>query len=66
MVDSEYCPENYKFLKIRIEIIIKNPEMLRFISDYLETETMHENAVKKLPFIKRYVPDLYETEYINV
>lgn len=36
MVDSEYSPRNYKSLKISIELIIKNPEMLRFAPDQLK------------------------------
>ena len=40
MVDSEYSPDNYKSSKISIGAIIKNPEMLRFVSDHLKTKKM--------------------------
>ena len=36
--------------------------MSRLAPDYLKTEKMCENAVKKLPFIIKYVPDRYETK----
>ena len=36
--------------------IIKNPEMWEFVPDYLKTKKMCEHAVKKLPFVIRYVP----------
>ena len=31
--------------------------MLKFVPDYLKTETICKHAVKKLPFVIRYVPD---------
>ena len=37
----------------------KNPEMLRFVPDHLETKKMCKNAVKKLLFVITYVPDRY-------
>ena len=37
--------------------LIKNPEMLRFLPVRLKTTEMCENAVKKLPFVIRYVSD---------
>ena len=37
--------------------LIKNPEMLRFLPVCLKTKEMCENAVKKLPFVIRYVSD---------
>ena len=46
MVDSEYCPDNYKSLKISIAAIIKNLEVLRFVSDHLKAKKMCKNAVK--------------------
>ena len=53
MFDSEYSPDNFKTLTISIGIIIKNPEMLKFIPDHLKTKNMCKNAVKNLPFVKR-------------
>ena len=35
MVDSEYSTDGYNYSKISIEAIIKNPEMLKFVPDYL-------------------------------
>ena len=49
MVDSEYSPDNCKSLKISNGAIIKNPEMVRFISDHLKTTKMCKHAVKKSP-----------------
>ena len=38
MVDSEYVTYIYKSLKIGIGTLIKNPEMITFIPDYLKTK----------------------------
>ena len=57
MVDSEYSPDKYKSLKISIGAIIKNPEIPRFVPYHLNTKKMCKHAVKKLPFVIRYVPD---------
>ena len=46
MVDSEYTPDNYKFLKM------KNLEMLRFVSDCPKTKVMCKHAVKQLAFVQ--------------
>ena len=56
MADSDYSTDNYKSLKISIGTVIKNPEMVRFIPNHLKTKSMYKNAVRKLPFITRYVP----------
>ena len=40
MVDSEYSPNNYKSLEIRIRAIKKNPGVLRFVPDHLKTKKM--------------------------
>ena len=61
LVDSEYNRFNYKSLKIRVEAIIENLEMLRFVPDHLNTKTMCKYAVKKLPFLIRYFPGRYKT-----
>ena len=45
----------YKSLKLSIGAVVKNPEMLKFIPDHLETEKMCKYTVKKLPFLIRYV-----------
>ena len=43
---------------------MRNPEMLKFVPDLLKTKKMRKHAVKKLPYLLRYVPDQYKT--INV
>ena len=48
MVDNEYVTEGYKSLKISIETIMKNPEMLKFVPDHLKTKNMCKHAVKNL------------------
>ena len=40
--------------KFSIGTIMKNPEMLRLIPEHLKTK---KQAVKKLSFVIRYVPD---------
>ena len=39
--------------------------MLRFISDYLKTKNTCKDAVKKLPFIIKYILDQYETQEMS-
>ena len=46
-----------KSIKISIGAVMKNPEMLRIVPDHLKTTKMCKHAVKKLPFVIRYVPD---------
>ena len=45
MTDSEYIPSNCMSSEISIGAIIKNPQMLRFVSDFLKTKKMRKNAV---------------------
>ena len=54
----------YKSLNISIGKEMKNPEMLKFVSDHLKTRQICKNAVKKLPYLWRYVPDQYKTQQI--
>ena len=35
MADSEYSMDIYKSVKITIEAVMKNPEALKFVPDYL-------------------------------
>ena len=56
MLHIEDNPDNYKTLKISIEATTIKSEMLKFLPDHLKLE-MCQNAVKKLPFVIRYVPD---------
>ena len=46
-----------KSIKISIGAVMKNPEMLKIVPDHLKTTKMCKHAVKKLPFVIRYVPD---------
>ena len=57
MVDSEYSTDYYKYTKISIGAIIKNPEMLRLVPDHLKTKKMCKYVVKKFSFVIKYVPD---------
>ena len=41
---------------------MKNPEMLRLAPDRLKTKTMCKHAIKKLPFVIKYVPGQYKTQ----
>ena len=61
MVDSEYGTDNYNSSKISIGAVIKNPEILKFVPDYLKTKQLCNCAVKKLPFVIRYAPNRYKT-----
>ena len=38
MVDSEYRTGGYKSSKTSIVAMIKSPEMLKFVTDYIKTE----------------------------
>ena len=38
MVDNEYNMDIYKFIKISIGTVMRNPEMLKFVADYLKTK----------------------------
>ena len=49
-------------LNINIGTVMKNPEMLKFVSDHLKTKKLCKNEVKKLPDLLRYVPDQYKTQ----
>ena len=41
---------------------MKNPEMLKFVTDYLKTNIVCKHAVKKLPYLLRYVPNQCKTQ----
>ena len=56
IINRDYSPDNHKSLKICIEAIIKNTEMLRCVNNCRKTKTICKNAAEKLPFIKSYVP----------
>ena len=48
MVDSR---DIYKSLNINIRTVMKNPEMLQFVSDHLKTKKLCKHALKKLPYL---------------
>ena len=61
MVNNEYSMIIYKSVKVSIGTFIKNPKMLKFVPDPLKTKKMCKHAVKKLPFLIRYVLDRCKT-----
>ena len=62
IVDSEYNMEIQKSVKISIGIVMRNRDMLKFVSDHLKIQKLFKNAVKKLSFLIRYVPDQFKTQ----
>ena len=46
----------YKSLNIIIGTV-----MLKFVPDHLKTKKICKDAVKKLPYLLRYVPNQYKT-----
>ena len=51
----------YNSLNISIRTAMKNLEMLKFVLDHLKTK-MCKHAVKKLPYLLRYVSDQHKTQ----
>ena len=58
MVDNEYNMDIYKSVKISIGVVIRNPNMLKFVPDHLKTKKICKHAVKKLPFINMFLIDI--------
>ena len=54
-----------KTLQISIEAIIKDPEMLEFVNDHLNTKKMCKHTVRMLPFLIKYLPDQYKTQRMS-
>ena len=54
--------EVYKSINISIVTVMKNSEMLKFVRDHLKTKKICKHAVKKLPYVLRYVPYQYDTQ----
>ena len=53
MIDSEYSTNIYKSSNISIGTAMRNPEMLKFVTDHLKTKKMCKHEVKKITlFIK--------------
>ena len=57
--------QSSKSLRTSIGAIIKNPEMLRFVTDHFKTKKMCKHVVKKLPFVTRYVPNQYKGQQMH-
>ena len=53
MVDSKYSTHIYKSLNISTRTVMKNPEMLKFVTDHLKTKRMCNHAIKNLPYISK-------------
>ena len=47
----------HKSLNISIVTVMKSTEIIKFVLDHLKTKKMCKHAVKKLPYLLRYVPD---------
>ena len=62
IVENENSPDNYKTLKVSVEAIIKNLEMLIFFLIHLRLKPCIKNAVKKLSFVIMYVPNRFKTQ----
>ena len=45
----------YKSLNFNIVTVMKNREMLKFVLDNFKTKKMCKHAIKKLPYLLRYV-----------
>ena len=65
MDGSKYSMDIYKSVKISIGTVMKNPLILKFVSDHLKTKKICKLAIKKLPFVIRYIPDQYEAQQMS-
>ena len=52
----------YQSLSMSIGTLMKNPEMLNLFLIILKLKKMCKDAVKKLPYLTRYVPDQYKIQ----
>ena len=52
----------YKSLNISIRTVMKNPEMLKFVPDYLKTKKMYKHTVKRLPYLLRCFLNQYKIQ----
>ena len=50
MVDSEYSMGIYKSVKINIVTVMRNPELLKLVSDHLKNKKMCKHTVKNYLF----------------
>ena len=51
----------YNPLNISIGTVMKDPEIVKFVPDYLKTKKMCKHAVKMLLYLLRSVLDQYQT-----
>ena len=65
MVDSEYSKDIYEPIKISIEAVIRNAEILKFVPCHFKTRKTCIDAFKKLPFLVRHVASQYKTQQIS-
>ena len=65
MDGSKYSMDIYKSVKISIGTVMKNPLILKFVSDHLKTKEICKLAIKRLPFVIRYIPDQYEAQQMS-
>ena len=49
MVDSEYSMDIYKSVKVGIGTVMKNPEMLQFVSNHVKTKKSVNMQLKNYP-----------------
>ena len=54
----------FKSLNISIGIVMRNPEIWKFVPDYFKFKKMCKHAVKVLSYLLRYVPDQYKTQQV--
>ena len=59
MVYSEYSKDINKSAKLVIGKVMRNPEMSRLVPDHPKTKKQRKYAVKKLPYLLRYILDQY-------
>ena len=48
----------YKSVKISIGVVMRNPNMLKFVPDHLKTKKMCKHEAKKLRFINMFLIDI--------
>ena len=64
MVDGKYSTDTYKSILISIGTIIRNSEILNLFLIILKLKKICKHAVKKLPYLLRYVPDQHKTQQV--
>ena len=54
----------FKSLNISSGIVMRNPEIWKFVPDYFKFKKICKHAVKVLSYLLRYVPDQYKTQQV--